>query len=142
MIIVLFYITYIMMLTYILVYIIALLALIWLDYLWLGVIMKKYFTKWLWHLMRKKIAYWPAFLFYLLYTGAICIFAITPWRDTQSLWTAGLYGALLGFTAYMTYDLTNWATLAWRPKKMIIPDILWWTVVTALVAMIWYSVGV
>ncbi|MEY3197800.1 MAG: putative rane protein [Candidatus Parcubacteria bacterium] len=40
----------------------------------------------------------------------------------------------------MTYDLTNWATLKNRPVAMVIPDILWGTVVTAMVAVIGFYV--
>jgi uncharacterized membrane protein len=40
----------------------------------------------------------------------------------------------------MTYDLTNRATLRDRPVAMVIPDVLWGTVVTAIVACIGYVV--
>lgn len=39
--------------------------------------------------------------------------------------TVSCYGALFGFAAYMTYDLTNRATLRDRPVAMVIPDIVW-----------------
>jgi uncharacterized membrane protein len=75
--------------------------------------------------MRDQILLWPALAFYVLYTIAIVVFAVRPGLMSQSRLTAAWYGALLGFTAYMTYDLTNWSTLKARPVSMIIPDILW-----------------
>jgi uncharacterized membrane protein len=53
-----------------------------------------------------------------------------------------IYGALLGFTAYMTYDLTNRATLKNWPVGMVIPDILWGAVVTGIISVIGYVVFV
>jgi len=45
-----------------------------------------------------------------------------------------LYGALLGFFAYATYDLTNLATLrGWSPTLAIV-DMAWGTFITALAA--------
>lgn len=125
---------------YVVVYLVSLLTLCILDYVWLGVIMKSAIAQWLGPLMREQILWWPALAFYVLYTVAILVFAIYPAYREQSWLVAAWYGALLGFTAYMTYDLTNRATLKSRPVAMVAPDILWGTLVTALVALVGYVV--
>lgn len=112
------------MMTYGISYLVSLLVLVGLDYLRLGVIMQSRIQSWLGPLMRESLAYGPALAFYCLYTVAILAFAVRP-AVVQSDRTVALgYGALLGFTAYMTYDLTNRATLKNWPVTMVLPDIL------------------
>ena len=43
-------------------------------------------------------------------------------------------GALFGFVAYATYDLTNLATMKDFPLKIVLIDLLWGTLLTATVA--------
>ena len=50
-----------------------------------------------------------------------------------------LYGAMLGFFGYMTYDLTNLATIkAWTTSLALI-DIAWGTLLTAIAALAGYA---
>ena len=49
--------------------------------------------------------------FYLLYLVGVMIFAVRPALASGDWRTATLFGALFGFFAYATYDLTNLATL-------------------------------
>lgn len=117
-----------------------LLSLCLLDYLRLGVIMKHQIQQRLWGLLRSPILLGPAIAFYVLYSIAIMVFVVLPTKNSGTIYHVLWYGAFLGFTAYMTYDLTNRATIKNRPVSMIVPDILRWTIVTALVATIWYLV--
>ena len=71
---------------------------------------------------------------------AIIVFAVQPAIEDSNWRYAMMYGAFLGFTAYMTYDMTNRATLKSRPVGMVLPDILWGALVTAVVAVIGYGV--
>ena len=48
--------------------------------------------------------------------------------------SAIFYGALFGFFAYATYDLTNLATLKGFPLKVVFVDILWGIVLTGAVS--------
>jgi len=72
-----------------------------------------------------------AVLFYLLYLVGVVIFAVAPgirsgrWRD------ATIMGALFGFFAYATYDLTNQATLIVWATKITVLDLCWGTFLTA-----------
>jgi uncharacterized membrane protein len=117
-------------------FVVSLLTLVWLDYVWLWVVIQSKIQKRLGPLMREWILYWPAIAFYVLYTWAILYFAILPAVQQNSRRVAVLNWAILWFTAYMTYDMTNRATLKWWPVEMVVRDIVWWAVVTAVVAFV------
>ena len=73
----------------------------------------------------------PAAAFYLLYILAILIFAVVPALQSGNWRTALIWGALFGFFAYATYDLTNHATLKVWALKITLLDMAWGTFVTA-----------
>lgn len=104
------------------------------DALWLGVIAKNFYFQSLEHLMLDQVKLHIAALFYLFYAMGIVFFAIKPGFEAQSLLTAFLHGAFLGFLAYGTYDFTNMATLKDWPLKMSIVDIVWGSVLTGISA--------
>ena len=68
------------------------------------------------------------------------VFVITPALEKQSLGHALGYGALFGFVAYATYDLTNLATLKDFSTKVVVVDLLWGAFLTAVVASVTYLV--
>lgn len=72
----------------------------------------------------------PAVTFYLLYILGMMIFAVGPALHSGKWQTAVLWGALLGFFCYMTYDLTNYATLKVWSTKVTVLDIIWGTLLT------------
>ena len=73
-----------------------------------------------------------AILFYLIHALGIVVFPL----QMASSWTnALLYGALFGFFAYATYDLTNLATLRGWPVAITVVDLAWGTFATALAAV-------
>lgn len=105
-----------------------------LDLLWLGVIAKPMYQHGIGHLMAGKPNVAVAILFYALYAVGIVIFAVSPQSNGVS-WSMTLAtGALFGFFAYATYDLTNLATLRDWPLGLSLIDIAWGVVVTALSA--------
>jgi uncharacterized membrane protein len=70
-------------------------------------------------------------LFYLIYALGVSVFPVATGLRIGSLASAVGYGALFGFLAYMTYDLTNLATIkAWTILLALI-DVFWGTVLTA-----------
>ena len=73
---------------------------------------------------------WPAVIFYLLYILGMMIFAVGPALKNGQWQTALIYGALFGFFCYMTYDLTNYATLKVWSTKVTVLDIIWGTTLT------------
>ncbi len=110
------------------------------DMVWLGVIAKKLYQDALGHLLGP-VQWGPAILFYLLYIVGIIIFAVQPGLTAGSLSKTILYGALFGFFAYATYDLTNLATLKGWPLSITLIDITWGVVLTTTVATVSYFIG-
>jgi uncharacterized membrane protein len=111
------------------------------DLLWLGVIGKPIYQKYLGHLMRPDVNWGSAIVFYLLFILGILIFAVYPAVQQQSLKYAALYGAMFGFFTYMTYELTNHAVIKDWPAGIIAIDIFWGTVLSCLVAIGSYYVA-
>lgn len=72
----------------------------------------------------------PAIAFYLLYILGIMIFAVGPALNDGKWQTALLWGALLGFFCYMTYDMTSFAVLKQWTLKVTILDMIWGTILT------------
>jgi uncharacterized membrane protein len=103
------------------------------DLLWLGVFAKKFYQEQIGHLLGS-VNWSAAIIFYLLYIVGIIFFAVYPALMASSFAKAVLLGALFGFFAYATYDLTNLATIEDWPLIMAVVDVIWGTVLTASVA--------
>ncbi len=80
----------------------------------------------------------PAVLFYLIYLTGVVIFAVAPAMRERRWRRAASSGALFGFFAYATYDLTNQATLAIWATRVTLLDLAWGTVLTAVGASAGY----
>lgn len=102
-----------------------------LDMLWLGVIAKTMYQQGIGHLMAERPNLGVAVVFYLLYALGVVIFAVSPQHDGSSWALTLTMGALFGFFAYATYDLTNLATLRDWPLRLSLIDIGWGTLVSA-----------
>jgi uncharacterized membrane protein len=103
-----------------------------LDLAWIGVVARGLYTSALGPLMRPE-AYWPAAaLFYAFYVGVTVTWAVL---GTDAPRAGALRGAALGFVAYTTYDLTNWAVLRDWPAWIVPIDITWGVVLTAVAAL-------
>jgi len=82
-----------------------------------------------------------AVVFYLISIFGTVFLAVLP-ALKAGLWRrAALNGAVLGFVAYATYDLTNQATLAQWSTQLTIVDLCWGTVLTAVSATGGYFAG-
>ena len=103
------------------------------DMLWLGVFAKDFYQSRLGHLLGE-VQWGPAILFYLLFLLGLTYFAIYPATVAGSITLAITLGAAFGFFTYMTYDLTNLATLKDWPLSIVLVDIIWGTVLGASVA--------
>jgi uncharacterized membrane protein len=66
-------------------------------------------------------------------------FAVRPGLAAESLRTAALNGALFGFFAYATYDLTNQATVRNWTTTLSLADMAWGTVLSAAAAAIGFA---
>lgn len=103
------------------------------DMVWLGLVANKFYQSQIGFLLGP-VNWTAAIIFYLLYIVAIIIFAVHPALVAGSIAKAVLYGALFGFFAYATYDLTNLATIKDWPILVTVVDLIWGTVLTASVA--------
>jgi uncharacterized membrane protein len=72
--------------------------------------------------------------FYLIYLVGVTVFALRPALASGDWRTGLVYGALFGFFAYATYDLTNMATLKVWSLKITLIDMAWGTVLTGAAA--------
>ena len=104
------------------------------DMLWLGLIAKSLYRKYLGGFLSDTINWKAAIIFYLLFIVGIFIFAIMPAFEKNSLARALLLGALFGFFTYATYDLTNLATLKDWPLPIVFIDLAWGSLLTTLVS--------
>jgi uncharacterized membrane protein len=100
------------------------------DLVWLGVVGADLYNDALGPLRRPSV-HWPAaMMFYVMYVTAIVIYCV---RRTTSVQQAARHGAELGFLAYATYELTNWAVIADWPASLVPIDIAWGVVLTTIV---------
>ena len=102
-----------------------------LDALWLRWAGPNLYRPALGELLAPSFRLVPALVFYVIYISAMVWFAV---RVGYFLGVphAVLNGALLGFVAYATYDLTNQATMKVWPIHVTLIDIAWGASATAL----------
>ena len=114
---------------YVVLYPVTLFVLVPLDFLFLGIVAKDFFTSQVGNMLGE-INPVPAILFYLLYVAGIVIFVNGPagatWPSTL------LYGALFGLFCYATFELTSLSLLKHWTWPVAIVDVSWGSFVTAL----------
>lgn len=115
-------------------YLAAALVVVALDALWLGFIAKATYQQAIGHLMAEQPKLIAALVFYALYPLGLLIFAMAPQAEAPALGRTIVMGALFGFFAYGTYDLSNLATLKGWPVPLTLIDIAWGTSLSAAAA--------
>jgi uncharacterized membrane protein len=105
-----------------------------LDYLWLTNTSGPIYHRALGAVMAETPNMTAAVVFYLIYILGILFFAVRPAIAAGDWRTAALHGALFGFFAYATYDLTNLATLKVWSLKVSLIDMAWGTLLTGVAA--------
>jgi len=99
------------------------------DLLFLGTVAKGFFTSEVGDMLGE-IRLAPAVLFYLLYVAGILVFVSGPPAAT---WQSTLYyGALFGLFCYATFELTSLSLLKHWTWPVVLVDVSWGAVVTAL----------
>lgn len=121
---------------YLVAYMAALLAMAGLDFLWLTNTSAVLYRRDLGPLLAEDPRMGVAVIFYLAYAAGIVIFAVRPALAAADWGIAVLYGALFGFFAYATYDLTNFATMKVWSLRVTLADIAWGAFLTATAASI------
>ena len=126
---------------FILLYLVTVPVFFLIDLVWLGVVARDFYRNQIGSLMADPIVWPAAILFYLLSISGIIFFAVVPAIDEGSWTKALLLGAAFGFFTYMTYDLTNLATLQGWSVTLAVVDIAWGTVLCGAVATVSYVIG-
>lgn len=114
-------------------YFISLILLLVLDGAWLGFMVNRFYKPNIQHLMGDSVNFIAAAVFYLIYTFGVT-YLITAQSEGKPLWNVFLSGAVLGLTAYATYNLTNQATLRDWPTIITLVDSTWGALLTGLVS--------
>ncbi len=122
-------------------YLVALVAFLGIDLVWLTVVAQTFYQKQIGHLMAPKPNLLAAGIFYLIFIAGLVAFVITPALEKKSLMHAVLMGAFFGLVTYATYDLTNLATLKNWPILVTVIDLLWGMTLSASIATITYLIA-
>ncbi|MEK7602225.1 MAG: DUF2177 family protein [Patescibacteria group bacterium] len=112
-----------------------------LDLSWVSVIAASFYHANLGPLLAPVPHYGAIVLFYIFYTLVLIYFALRPALIERSLPRAMINAAVLGFGAYMTIDLTNYALIAGWPLTLAVVDIAWGIILTSLTAGLTYLVA-
>ncbi len=106
------------------------------DMVWLLVISKNLYAKYLGYLMTDHVRIGAAAIFYLIFVVGLLFFVITPALSKDS-WTHALFaGMFFGFVTYATYDLTNLAVVKDWPVAITIIDLIWGTFLSSTTATV------
>lgn len=119
-------------------YIFVLITFVIVDSIWLASTTRIFYRPVLGEMLVEQIRIAPVIGFYLLYPLGIEIFAIAPALKAGSILSAIAYGALFGFFAYATYDLTNFATLRHWTAQITLIDLAWGAFATGVSAALGY----
>ena len=119
------------MMKYLGIYLAVFLTMFLVDMLWLRVIATAWYEQGIGHLMTTSPNLVAAAIFYLLFPAGLIFFGVLP-NEGSTLLKTVLTGALFGFFAYATYDLTNLATLKAWPMGITLLDIAWGSLVSGL----------
>lgn len=116
---------------YVILYLGTLIALIPVDFLFLGFVAKGLFVSEVGDMLGE-VRPAPAILFYLLYVAGMLIFVSGPVTATWQ--TTLLYGALFGLFCYATFELTSLSLLKHWTWTVVAVDVSWGAFMTAVVS--------
>ncbi len=122
-------------------YLITLIVFFAIDMLWLGLVAKEFYRRYLGFLLSPKVNWASALLFYLLFVVGLLVFAVRPALLGGSPLQALGLGGLLGLICYATYDLTNLATIRDWPVIVTVIDLVWGTVLGGVVSFLSAVIG-
>ncbi|MEO8357816.1 MAG: DUF2177 family protein [Chloroflexota bacterium] len=83
-------------------YLVVLAAFLAIDILWLGLVARSFYQKYLGFLMAPSPNWFAAIIFYLLFIVGILFFVVVPGLASGSLKATLLRGALFGLITYAT----------------------------------------
>ncbi len=106
------------------------------DLIWLGVVARKLYNEQLGYLMKKKVNWFAAIVFYVIFVLGMIYFVIEPGLAADSLQLVLVSGLLFGFVTYATYDLTNLATTKDWPVLITVVDLMWGSFLSASTSVV------
>ena len=104
------------------------------DFVWLSTMGDRLYRPVLGDMMLDKPNLPVAAGFYLVYLVGLLLLVTVP--ANGDVWKALWMGAVFGFVAYGTYDLTNLSTLRGFTLQLVAIDMAWGTVLTAVTAAV------
>jgi uncharacterized membrane protein len=124
----------------VLAYFSTIIPLIMIDAVWLTLTGQPLYQAQLGGMLLDQPVVWAAIAFYLVYAAGVVILVVLPAVEAEIARIATARGAVLGFVAYATYDLTNIATLKNWSGLVTGCDLVWGTILTAIAASVSYQV--
>lgn len=121
------------MLKYLGIYAAVFASMVVIDMIWLRLIAVQWYADSMGPLLSSSPNLWAAAAFYLLFPVGLLIFAVFPSEDASVI-KAVIMGALFGFFAYATYDLTALAVIKGWPMGLTFLDIAWGSIVSGISA--------
>jgi len=121
---------------YVKLYFSTLLAFLLIDGIWLGLVARGFYGRYLGFLLKPNPNWLAASLFYLLFVAGILLFVIIPALQHESGKRALVCGAIFGLVTYATYDLTNLATIKDWPLVVTVVDLAWGMSIGAAVSYV------
>lgn len=119
----------------------SLLTFVILDAAWLSLVAMDLFQRQLGPILRPAPVVGAIVAFYLVYVAGLVALAVWPALSHQSWRMAAAQGAVLGLTAYATFDLTNLAVIERWTIGLAVADMAWGVTASTLSALAGYSVG-
>ncbi len=119
----------------------TLVAFVVMDAAWLTLVALKMFQSQLGAILRLEPMLGAAVVFYLIYTFGLVTLAVRPAVAARSMEVAAAKGAVLGLTAYATFDLTNLAVIKGWTIGLAAIDIAWGVVVSAIASVAGCAAG-
>jgi uncharacterized membrane protein len=121
-------------------YLVTLVVCIAVDFIWLKATSERLYGAVMGDMLAPAPRLGAAVAFYLLYAAGIVIFVGSPALQAGSPSRIFVYGPLFALFCYMTYDLTNQATLRNWSIVLTVADILWGMFLTTVSATAAYFV--
>lgn len=115
------------------VYLAVFVTMVVIDMVWLRLIAVQWYAQGMGPLLTSSPNLWAAAAFYLMFPAGLLIFAVFPSAGAP-LVKAVTMGALFGFFAYATYDLTALAVIKGWPVGLTFLDMAWGTIVSGMSA--------
>ncbi len=129
------------MLAFALSYLSGILTLLILDGIMIWFVILPTFKKYIPTYLNTDMNFVAAIAFYLLYILVLMLLVVLPWAEAgfglQKIITGS---ALLGFGAYMTYELTSMSVMKGWSWEMVAIDTTWGTLLTAIIGVVMYIV--